>query len=230
MLLLGVDENGDPLPGALGDAQADAYRYPELYALLALLLWDAQQAAYQREQRAVERATLITLLESRIASGWNGIDNLIPGLAGGQVGVAAWQEAFFVELRRAHFEMYALGRGGWSNMTAADWLTVDQKLRAEWDFLQQFARQIANGELSAAQIRARMRQYESGIWSSFHKGETQAFIDAGFTEERRVLNPAEHCVDCVGWAAQGWQTIGSLPAPGEQSACGHNCKCNKEYR
>lgn len=104
------------------------------------------------------------------------------------------------------------------------------KLLSEFQFLRDFALGILRGEVTASQIQQRMNQYANGIWSSFWKGKSTQQENAGASVERRILDPAaSHCEDCVGYAAQGWQPIGSLPAPGEDSQCGHNCRCEKEY-
>jgi hypothetical protein len=72
--------------------------------------------------------------------------------------------------------------------------------------------------------------YANKTRTAYYDGKVAAAKDAGLVEERRRLNPAEHCADCIGFANLGWQPIGSLPEPGEQSVCRANCKCTKEFR
>lgn len=145
--------------------------------------------------------------------------------------VADWQQAMAAELRQLHGEMLLLSSGGRKNVTAEDWGALGQKLRDEYQFLQGFSEDIASGRSSDAQIDARMQMYADGAWNSFWRGKTAAMGKAGFTQERRVVDTAaEHCDDCVGYAARGWQRIGTLPEPGSQSQCRSRCRCSKEYK
>ena len=89
--------------------------------------------------------------------------------------------------------------------------------------------EIAEGDLSPAQISARSKLYINSSNKQYWRGKMEAKLAAGFTEEQRFLNPAEHCDDCVGYAARGRVPIGTLPEPGEASACQENCRCTKKY-
>ena len=45
--------------------------------------------------------------------------------------------------------------------------------------------------------------------------------------ERRVLGAGgKTCGDCVNFYDAGWQPFGRLPAPGTDSVCRGNCRCN----
>ena len=180
--------------------------------------------------RFIPKQAEVRALDERIKAGIDQVQAVTAGMTRGVVTVAEWQTAVAVELRRMHTQAAALGRGGWQQMTPRDWGHVGRALRDEYAYLRGFAEALASGTLSEAQINARVSQYVNGIWSRYWRGETSAMQGAGMTEERRILTPAEHCKDCEGYAAQGWQPLGSLPEPGEGSACGHNCRCIKVYR
>lgn len=193
--------------------------------------WNAGAQRYvDASGRFVPNQRELSVLEARINSGIRVLQNMTEPLISGRIGVAEWQQAVAIELRRAHVQAVAFGQGGWANVTPSGWGRVGNRLRREYAYLREFAQEIAGGQLSEAQIRARLSQYEGSIWSAYWEGSTTAKTSAGYTEERRVLQPAEHCGDCVAYAAQGWQPIGSLPEPGEGSECLHNCRCIKEYR
>lgn len=180
--------------------------------------------------RFIPKQAEVRALDERIKAGIDQVQAVTAGMTRGVVTVAEWQTAVAVELRRMHTQAAALGRGGWQQMTPRDWGHVGRALRDEYAYLRGFAEALASGTLSEAQINARVSQYVNGIWSRYWRGETSAMQGAGMTEERRILTPAEHCKDCEGYAAQGWQPLGSLPEPGEGSVCGHNCRCIKVYR
>jgi hypothetical protein len=193
--------------------------------------WNDGAARYTDARgRFVPQQETMRVLDERVAAGFDRLRAMIGPVLDGTVPLEDWQYSMAVELRRIHCQMAALGRGGWEQMTPSDWGRVGNRLRDEYKFLMGFADQIARGELSEAQILARLTLYENGVWSSYWKGQEDAHDEAGFTEERRVLQPAEHCGDCIGYAEQGWQPLGSLPAPGENSICGNNCRCLKEFR
>lgn len=207
-----------------------------LAALVAALgrggvTWDRATASYLLpDGRRVPRDVQLRALDQRIFEGVRRQRDLIAPLVQGEISVAEWQEAMAVELRRAHVQAMAVGRGGWDQVTAADWARVAERLAREYGYLAGFAADVEAGQLSEAQIRARAEQYEGAIWGTYWLGLGVAMGLAGFTEERRVLGQAEHCDDCVAWASFGWQPIGTLPLPGEQSVCRSKCRCTKVYR
>lgn len=144
--------------------------------------------------------------------------------------VNAWRDAFALELRRSIIETYVLGRGGWTQLTTADRQFMRQLVESEMTYLRQFALDIQTFGLSEAQIRARMELYANHLHRNYAAGKRTAFEQLGYNEERRVLSPVENCDDCIGYAGEGWQTIGYFPLPGELSQCGANCQCEFEFR
>lgn len=148
----------------------------------------------------------------------------------GKIDLATWQTQFARELKDGYLVQYMIGRGGRAQMGAADFGRIGGHLAFEYRHLDQFAQEIKAGKLSAGQILTRAGMYADGVRTSFFEGLTAAKGDAGYVEERRILNPAEHCEDCIGYAGLGWQPIGSLPPPGIGSRCNHNCRCTMDYR
>jgi len=148
----------------------------------------------------------------------------------GEIDLPTWQDRIAKELRNSYLVSTQIGRGGKNAMTPADYGRIGGRLRFEYRKLNQFALEIKAGMLTDAQILARVQLYAPGARTAYYDGLTAAMKDAELTEERRVLNPAEHCEDCVGYARMGWQPIGTLPQPGTMSRCLHNCQCTMEYR
>lgn len=143
---------------------------------------------------------------------------------------AAWYEAMTRTIVRGHIQATIVGKGGILQTRISDWRRVAGQIQQELTYLRQFAQDIAAGKLSAAQIAARSALYSNHTQVSFWSARDAGQKQRGFTQERRVLGQAEHCVDCVGYAAQGWVPIGTLPSPGDGSVCRGNCQCTKEYR
>lgn len=148
----------------------------------------------------------------------------------GGYGSARWVLQMRGEIRDAWRTQYILMRGGIEQMRPQDWGWLGGKLNYEYRRLEMFASDILAGNLSEAQIRARVALYGEASKVAYHRGEMLAKLGAGYTEERRRTSPAEHCDDCLTFEARGWVPIGTLPEPGEQSACMRNCRCFKEYK
>jgi len=181
--------------------------------------------------RFVSESVVRTVAESYVR------DNLEPGLVkttqrliDGKLSLADWQVTIANQLKTGYTVTLTIAKGGRNNITPADWGRMGGRLRFEYRKLNAFAQEIKLGLLSEKQILARIRLYARGAITSYFDGETQAKIEAGYTMERRHTTPAEHCDDCLMYESMGWQPVGTLPPPGVNSACLHNCHCYKEYR
>lgn len=158
------------------------------------------------------------------------LERLTERMIEGKISLQDWQDRFGKELKSGYITTAMLGRGGKGQMTLADYGRLGARLQFEYRHLNKFAEQIKAGEIAPGQIRVRTGMYANGIRTAYFDGQREAKKNAGVAEERRVLNPAEHCEDCIAYAERGWQPLGILPPPGIGSACGHNCKCEMEYR
>lgn len=192
--------------------------------------YNVTRGRYESNGQSVPQERVVAAVERRQEDGAQLVKMLSDQLINGQITVREWQDAFAIELRRMHMESFAAGRGGWDRITTADRRVIEARLRDEYLFLRQFASEIANGNLSQAQINARMRLYIEHVKASYWQGDMAAKNAAGATQMRRVLTPAEHCAACSDYASQGWVRIGSLPVPGDGSPCGANCKCIVEFK
>ena len=126
-------------------------------------------------------------------------------------------------LRQTYIDNYVMGKGGRNMMTQADWGSVGGMLREQYRYLNPFLEQIARGELSQAQIEARLRMYinsaSEAYWRGFTSdipldlpaypgdGSTACLVNCqcqwhivpvygGYNAYWR-LGVAEHCPDCV---------------------------------
>ena len=157
------------------------------------------------------------------------VEFLTEAFIDGNISMETWQTQMALEIKDGWTTSSVIGRGGRSSMTQADWGRTGGRLNYEYQRLNNFANDINQGLLSDKQIAARAQLYANATRLGYYDGLTSAKIDAGYTHEQRFLNPAEHCDDCVEYAAMGIVIIGTLPEPGEASQCGRNCKCTKVY-
>jgi len=144
----------------------------------------------------------------------------------GAIDAARWLADMATNLRRFHLQSAAIGRGGFDALTQTDLDRVSNWLETEFSYLRGFD----PAALSDAQVAARLQMYHNHAQSVFWDARRTTAGELNYTQERRQLNPAEHCGDCEGYAAQNWQPIGTLPPPGESSECLSNCKCTMEFR
>ena len=129
-------------------------------------------------------------------------------------------------IKETYIDMYAMAKGGRNNLTQADWGRIGAMLKQQYGqngYLANFMRQIANGQLSEAQIVARMNMYinsaNEAMWRGYASdlpidlpaypgdGSTVCLTNCQCAWDIRpveggydcywVLGYAEHCPDCV---------------------------------
>lgn len=57
-----------------------------------------------------------------------------------------WQVDMMREIKQANISASAAARGGWAQMTQSDWGAVGQQVRTQYDYLRNFANEIASGK------------------------------------------------------------------------------------
>jgi len=140
-------------------------------------------------------------------------------------------------IKDEYTQQYLLGRGGLSQMTQADWGSIGGMVADQYRYLGGFAREVAVGNLSEAQVAARSRMYINSGREAFERARGRTEDEAD--EVAWTLNPAEHCPDCLDLAALGWQprepwpftVAGGMAIPGSGATqCLTNCRCFLDYR
>lgn len=192
-------------------------------------VFNLRSATYSQDGRAVPSTSLLDTLSGRIADASSTNRNLTSSFLSGSIDLATWRKAVAVELRRATWQAYTLGRGGWQQIESAERAAMTRRMKSEFQYLRRFTDEIAAGKLSSAEIQERIDMYAEHLRAPFYEGLREANENAGKTRERRVMGIAEHCDDCEGYASEGWQEIGYFPPPGDDSRCLSNCKCEMEW-
>lgn len=147
-----------------------------------------------------------------------------------EINVEQWMREVASSLKTAHINMFSLGFGGQAKLGAQEYGAIGARLKSEYEYLRNFAQEVEDGKLSDKQIQARIKLYYNNLWQTYEIGRERAHKNADYNWERRRTAPAENCSDCLGYEAQGWVSIGSLPPPGSGSQCRANCLCWKEYK
>lgn len=173
----------------------------------------------QEESYVEETVALAALLALRMGKG-----DITPSTFGADL----W--ALIVD---AYLVSYLLGRGGVGNMADDDWSSVGDGVVGQREFLDNFVKQLAAGDMPEGTIRNRATLYILSSGAAYEMGRRRAKLASGnYDEELWSLGAAEHCSDCTSLNLLGWQPIGTLPTVPRAGAtqCLSNCKCNIMYR
>jgi hypothetical protein len=148
-----------------------------------------------------------------------------------QISLAEWQIGMMEEIKISHTAAAASARGGWAQMSPSDWGATGRLIRDQYDFLRNFANEIATGKQrldGTARVRTQLyAQAPRGTFEEMRRRYER--LMNGMEEERRVLGEADHCQSCLDAAALKWQPIGTLPRIGD-SLCLTNCHCHFIFR
>lgn len=138
-------------------------------------------------------------------------------------------------IKQTHLTAGAMEKGGWANMTSADFGRVGQIVRQEYAYFNNLIRQIESGEQRLdGTLDNRMRLYGQAGRGTYHKFERESRAVQGYDEERSILHGRDHCKastrpGCPDEAAKSWQPIGTI-APIGSRTCLSNCRCSMSYK
>lgn len=141
----------------------------------------------------------------------------------GTIDIFTYEKQVKEILKQTYIDNYVMGAGGRNSMTQADWGSVGGMIHEQYNYLNPFLQQIARGELSQAQINARLKMYINSASEAFWRGlardvpiDLPAYpgdgssaclvncqcrwdiqpVDDGYNCYWR-LGEAEHCPDCM---------------------------------
>ena len=154
---------------------------------------------------------------------------LVKDVYRGSITVEQFEISFAAAIKDGHLASGMYGAAGRGNMTQAMWGEAGSRIKAEYEYLHQFATGIADGSISEAEALRRAGMYGNDIHGSYADTQRAVASDSGFTEERRVPTSAKPCDGCEAEATKGWQPIGMLKEIGA-TECGSNCGCGFEFR
>ena len=154
---------------------------------------------------------------------------LAEALRGRQLSLADAEIAFRRMIKNTHLNAIALERGGWANMTPADYGRAGQIIREQYGYLKNFAADIASGKQRLdGTLGVRAKLYTQAGRESFYRSK-QANLAAGVDMVRSVRHARDSCSECVSLDGK-WFRVGdpTYKLPG-QRICTKNCRCSEEY-
>ena len=213
--------------------------------LLPEYLWDIKELQYiNRSTGRVPRSEITDQLFKVTKQSSDIMRVISQQLRDGEISLADWQSAMMQQIKTTHMAGAVMQRGGWQQMTQADFGRVGQIVRREYNFLRDLANGIESGEIKLdGRILLRAAQYgQAGRETNIVFWDLE-MNKRGFDEERSILNPAEHCKECIDEAAKGFRSIGqiilipfgqSIPTgrmiPIGRRLCRASDRCSKEFR
>lgn len=187
--------------------------------------------------RFVSQASVTAELERYLATAQNDMSANSIRLQSGSIDMLEWQLGMERNIKNVHTISAALARGGWAQMTQSDWGWVGRRIRDEYAYLRNFARQVADGtQPMDGRFLTRSRMYALAARSTFQEMRRRYMrLSHGAAFEQRVLTPgAEHCIGgqgrpgCVELANKGVQPVGTLPPIGA-AQCLSFCLCHFKF-
>lgn len=148
-----------------------------------------------------------------------------------KISLREWEKWQAEQLKRIAIQTYKIGNPTLGTVATdpGDYSVIGNYLKSTYIYLRNFSNEIKAGELSQAQIMARIGLYYEDQNFMAEESKRKSHKTAGYRWERRKLAMAEHCNDCISYAGMGWQPIGTLPAITTQCQCRANDKCHFEY-
>ena len=154
---------------------------------------------------------------------------LAEALRGRQLSLADWEVGMRRVVKNTHLNAIALERGGWANMTPADYGRAGQIIREQYGYLKGFAADIASGKQRLdGTLGVRAKLYTQAGRESFYRSK-QANLQPGIDMVRSIKHARDSCRDCE-YLNGKWFKVGdpAYSLPGRRQ-CNKNCRCTEEY-
>jgi hypothetical protein len=194
--------------------------------------WDPSTARFRDPAtgRYISRTAVRQVLDGIIVKSQARITVASNALRSGAMSIEAWELAMGAEIKSTHLASLALSRGGWARLTPADFGRAGARIKVQYQYLANFTSELIGGvQITDGSFMSRARLYAASGRPAFHVEQQAQLQTLGYTEERNVLHPAEHCGVCVQQSAAGWVPIGSLIPIGQRQCLG-NDHCSISYR
>lgn len=154
----------------------------------------------------------------------------------GDLHINDWRALCADEIKLNFLANYAAGRGGFAQLSDADYKEVERMVRRQFKYLERFAREIdaAPDRLSEKAFLNRLGMYAQAGREAHEEARRQGHKTNGYKFGRNVPHSRESCntvgakKGCSELTAIGWLPIDKIPMPGRR-ACYTRCLCTIEY-
>jgi hypothetical protein len=160
------------------------------------------------------------------------MDVLANQLRSGSIDLITWEVRMRREVKVVSVYSGAAAKGGWAQMTEADYGRVGRYVQDQYKYLRGFMRDVATGKQSLSDsLNARVRLYAQAGRPLHHRFEKAEQLVRGATERKSIRHKTDSCQGCIEAAARGWLPIND-PAQTEigERDCKVRDRCSWEYR
>jgi len=195
--------------------------------------WDRAVGRYRGPTGAFVPATRVRdYLDSALESAGKRIDALANQLRAGSIDLVTWEVRMRREVKIVSVYGGASAKGGFAQMTEADYGRVGRYVQDQYRYLRGFMRDVATGKQPLnGTLNARAQLYSAAGRPLYHRIEKAEMTVRGYTERRSLRHSGDSCGGCVQAAARGWLPINdpSQTEIGERD-CRTRDRCSWEYR
>lgn len=193
--------------------------------LVAQYTWNPKVNQYVDSRgRFVARTDVKAALEDVIDAARSDIRAASVELQEGRIEVGDWFFRMAPAIKTINVASAALAVGGTHGLTASVLGSTGVRIKDQYQYLRDFARELENGLPLDGSFLNRAGLYADSGRPTYEAMLRRLDIDAGFVFERRNLGRSEHCDQCVYEASLGWQPSGVLLPIGE-CTCLNLCHC-----
>lgn len=116
------------------------------------------------KQLPIDEASMGRLKAVRLNIFNDEVNALAEKMYNGELTIGAWEESMKQQLRELASSMTAMDKGGWQNVTFADWGRLGNPMKFQYNKLHEFAQKVAADKdtISLQAIQARARMYAGG--------------------------------------------------------------------
>lgn len=192
--------------------------------------------AYRNDStgRLVSGSQSRNVFDTYIANSQNVAKDLAVALQNGRLSVSDWQLRMAQHVKDVNINAAMQATGGRNFMTPAKWGSTGAIIKSQYQYLDNFAKEIEDGLPLDGRFVRRAQMYTENGETTRDLFHTALAEETGFDEERNVLESrdnrnCEGAGSCPGETARGWVPVGDLIPIGDR-ICRKNCRCHKEYR
>lgn len=157
-------------------------------------------------------------------------EKLAGDLRAGRISLDSWRTEMRQLIKFVNIAGAEVAKGGRARMTRSDYGRVGQRVRLEYQHLEDWVTDIRNGLPLDGRLQVRGQDYMEGGRATHSAVLLVEMGRQGYDEVRNVLDrEAEHCEDCPEITGRGWMPLSEMIPVGDR-ACLHRDKCHLEFR
>jgi hypothetical protein len=162
----------------------------------------AEKGGTHYKELPIDEKSKANLIKIRTGIFYNLADDLAERMYVGDISIGQWEEQMKKAIRELHTSVAAIGKGGWDQMTPADWGRLGPILKEQYKYLHRFAQYISDNRdtISISAIKARAHLYGNA-------GNNTAYtIEAGHVLEKKLpWIPGDGSTECLVGCRCRWE-------------------------